>query len=275
MYATTDSPEEATFLTETFGLTKDRTFSSMDESFLVDVLKATDGKGVDLVMNSLTGELLHASLQCVAENGIMVELGKRDIVGHGKLALDLFNGNRGFFGIDIARLCAGRPFEARKLLETIVAMYEVGEIRPFQSIVIFDAENISEAFQFMEKREHNGRVAIRMPEDPDSLPGVSVPGLRNLFRPDVSYLLVGGLGNLGQAIATWMVERGARNLVFFSRSAAHKDVHGAFFDDLVSSGCSVQTFSGDAGKLEDVKQVVINAEKPIAGVMQMSVAYRV
>lgn len=262
-------------MAETFGLARDRIFSSKDTSFKADLQRATDGRGVDLVLNSLSGELLHASWQCVAENGVMVELGKRDITGHGKLALDLFHDNRGFFGVDVARLCKGRPQQAKKLLETIVAMYEAGEIKPFQPITAFDASNISEAIQFMQKRDHDGKVAIHMPEDSNTLPGVAPLGHRDLFRPDVSYLLVGGLGGLGQAIATWMVERGAKSLIFFSRSAANRDAHGTFFDELEASGCSVQAFSGDVGSIEDVKLAVAGASKPIAGVMQMSLILRV
>jgi NADPH:quinone reductase-like Zn-dependent oxidoreductase len=275
VYATTDSPEKAIFLIETFGIAQDRIFSSTDQSFLAGVMKATQGRGVDLVLNSLAGELLHASWQCVAENGIMVELGKRDITGRGKLALDLFNDNRGFFGVDIARLCNSRPWEAKNMLATLVAMYEASEIKPFQPIMTFDARNASEAFQFLQKRDHNGKVAIRMPEDVDSLPGVAVLGQRDIFRSDVSYLLVGGVGGLGQAVATWMVERGARNLMFFSRSAANRATHGAFFDQLEASGCFAQAFSGNAANFDDVKRAVSDAAKPVAGVMQMSLILRV
>ncbi|KAF3000355.1 t1pks [Neopestalotiopsis sp. 37M] len=274
VYATTDSEERATFLAETFGLGRDHIFSSKDNSFKADVQRATDGRGVDLVLNSLTGELLHASWECVAENGVMIEVGKRDMTGHGKLALDLFQGNRGFFGVDVARLCKGRPQEAKKLLKTIIDMYEAGEIKPPQTITAFDASNILEAFQFMQKRDYDGKVAVHMPEDSNVLPGVALLGQRDLFRPDVSYLLVGGLGGIGQAIATWMVERGAKNLIFLSRSAADRNVHGTFFDELEASGCSVQPFSGDVASLEDVKRVAAEASKPIAGVMQMALVLR-
>ncbi|KAL4916115.1 hypothetical protein BDW62DRAFT_218861 [Aspergillus aurantiobrunneus] len=274
VYATTDAPAKAAFLTEKFGLPASRIFSCADESFVVDVMAATQSRGVDLVLNSLTGEMLHASWQCVAEGGVMVELGKHDLVGHGKLALDLFQGNRGFFGVDVARLCRNSRGEARSLLEKIVSLYEAGQIKPLGPIVTIDGENIVEAFRFMQQRKHTGKVAIRMPDHPDGLPGMAVPGQRKLFRPDVSYLLVGGLGGLGQAVATWMVERGARHLIFFSRSAASGDAHGPFFDELDASGCSVQVMSGDVSSVNDVKRAVASANRPIAGVLQMSLVLR-
>ena len=72
-------------------------------------MRETDGRGVDLVLNSLSGELLHASWQCVAEYGMMIEIGKRDFIGRGKLDMNLFEANRGFFGLDIAQVWAEKP----------------------------------------------------------------------------------------------------------------------------------------------------------------------
>jgi NADPH:quinone reductase-like Zn-dependent oxidoreductase len=103
------TPEKASFLTENFEIAPDHIFNSRDTSFLDDIMIATDGKGVDLVLNSLSGELLHASWQCVAEYGIMVEIGKRDLIGRGKLRMDIFEANRGYFGVDVAQICAEQP----------------------------------------------------------------------------------------------------------------------------------------------------------------------
>jgi NADPH:quinone reductase and related Zn-dependent oxidoreductases len=72
-------------------------FTSRDDSFYQGVMSRTGGAGVDLVLNSLAGSLLHASWQCVAKFGKMIELGKRDFLAHGSLNMDLFNGNRSFF----------------------------------------------------------------------------------------------------------------------------------------------------------------------------------
>jgi NADPH:quinone reductase-like Zn-dependent oxidoreductase len=63
---------------------------------------ATNDRGVDLVLNSLSGELLHASWNCVAKFGRMIEIGKRDFIGKAKLSMDLFEGNRAFFGVDLS-----------------------------------------------------------------------------------------------------------------------------------------------------------------------------
>ena len=72
-------------------------------------MKATGGRGVDIVLNSLSGELLQASWSCVASFGKMLEIGKRDMIEHGQLALDLFGGNRSFHGIDLTGIWREQP----------------------------------------------------------------------------------------------------------------------------------------------------------------------
>ena len=94
---------------DTFELPRDRIFNSRNASFLQDIMRVTNGRGVDVVLNSLSGELLHASWQCVAEFGKMVEIGKRDFIGRGKLMMDVFEAYRSFFVVDLDQICADKP----------------------------------------------------------------------------------------------------------------------------------------------------------------------
>jgi len=94
------------------------------------------------------------------------------------------------------------------------------------------------------------------------------------FRSNACYFLVGGLGGLGKMISTWMVENGARNIMFFSRSAKEEPETTPFFEHLRSQDCEVSLFAGDVTSLADVEGAVKKATKPIAGVMQMSAVMR-
>lgn len=78
IYATVGSEEKVRYLIETFDLPRNRIFNSRDTSFVSGLMRETDGKGVDLALNSLSGELLHATWRCVAEFGKLVEIGKRE-----------------------------------------------------------------------------------------------------------------------------------------------------------------------------------------------------
>lgn len=73
-------------------------------------MDATNGRGVDVVLNSLTGDLLHASWTCVAEFGVMVEIGIRDFRRKAKLAMELFEANRTFVGLELREITRVRPW---------------------------------------------------------------------------------------------------------------------------------------------------------------------
>lgn len=117
------------------------------------------------------------------------------------------------------------------------------------------------------KGEANG---IASPRNPD---GGSPSPLG--FRSNACYILVGGLGGLGRVLSTWMVENGARNILFLSRSATKNKDTTPFFEDLRGRGCEVLTFAGSVTDLSDVEAAVKQATRPVAGVMQMSAVMRV
>lgn len=98
------SERKAQYLIDNFGLPRSHIFSSRDASFYPNLMEQTEGQGVDIVLNCLAGDLLHASWKCVAEFGKMIEIGKRDFLEHGTLGLEGFGGNRAFFGVDLIRL---------------------------------------------------------------------------------------------------------------------------------------------------------------------------
>lgn len=107
--ATVGTAEKRRFLEKTFEIPSSDIFDSRSPSFLPGVMRATDGRGVDVCLNSLSGELLHYSWQCVAPFGTMVEIGKRDLIGHGKLSLEPFEDNRSYSGVDLSHLFVYRP----------------------------------------------------------------------------------------------------------------------------------------------------------------------
>ena len=104
LYVTVGNDDKVRFLMENFHIPRQRIMHSRDKSFVTDIRRATNGQGVDLVLNSLSGELLHATWSCVAEFGKMVEIGKRDLLGRGKLDMHAFLANRSYSCVDIDQL---------------------------------------------------------------------------------------------------------------------------------------------------------------------------
>lgn len=87
-------------------------------------MRATAGRGVDIVLNSLSGNLLHASWQCVAKFGRMIELGKRDFISHGVLDMNIFESNRTFVGVDLAQVGKETPEVLKRFVMTRVVNHK-------------------------------------------------------------------------------------------------------------------------------------------------------
>lgn len=101
IYATVGSVDKAQYLVENCNIPQNRIFNSRDNSFVEGVYRETNGKGVDQILNSLSGELLHETWKCVAPFGKLIEIGKRELIGHGRLDMEPFVANRSYCCVDI------------------------------------------------------------------------------------------------------------------------------------------------------------------------------
>lgn len=285
IYCTVGSEAKRKYLEDNYGIPSNHIFNSRDVTFLPDVMRATKGRGVDVVLNSLSGDLLHASWKCVAEFGFMVEIGKRDFQRRSKLAMETFEANRTFVGLDIRGLSISHPEKATDLMSRCVEMIRSGTIQGPVACTSFLAVNIQDAYRYMQAAKHIGKIVIEMPEDPrvlsapsgeDAVTLQASPNPNPSFRADRSYLLVGGLGGLGRAVATWMVDHGARVLVLLSRSAREGPDNQDFLNDLRSQGCQVLLVSGSVSSLEDVQRAIdiATTSQPLAGLINLSMVLR-
>jgi NAD(P)-dependent dehydrogenase (short-subunit alcohol dehydrogenase family) len=153
-------------------------------------------------------------------------------------------------------------------------LYEQGHIKPITPMKTFSAVQISEPFRYMQKAQHIGKIVVSMPVKEDDLPLEHVRGQLKL-RPDRAYLFVGGLGGLGRSIATWLAEKGARHIIFMSRSAGKISDDDPFVKELATVGCTATMVSGDVCNYDDVVCAIKSAGKPVAGVLQASMVLKV
>ncbi|KAH9986166.1 KR domain-containing protein [Xylariaceae sp. FL0662B] len=284
IYCTVGSQAKRDYLTDNYGIQDSHIFNSRDSSFLPDVLRATNQRGVDVVLNSLSGDLLIASWKCVAEFGTMVEIGKRDFQRRAKLPMEAFEANRTFTGLELRFVSDAYPQKAAALLERCVRWIREGKLAGPVISSTYRAAQVQDAFRHMQMAKHIGKIVVAMPDDPQDL-DIELPDSAvvvtskpaPVFRPDRTYLLVGGLGGLGRALATWMVENGARSLVFLSRSAKEGSATDGFVEELRSQGCQVLLVTGSVTSKATVERAVTNnatAAKPIAGVINLSMVLK-
>jgi NADPH:quinone reductase-like Zn-dependent oxidoreductase/acyl carrier protein len=212
IYATAGTDEKRRLL-ETLGVR--RAMDSRSLSFADEVMEATGGEGVDVVVNSLAGEALARGLAILRPGGRFVELGKRDLLEGGRIPLRALEDSRSFFLADLSSLAEKRPEYCGRLLRETLRLFEDRMLPPLPRRV-FPAKDLAEALHHMARGRHIGKVVIRM--DQGSVPVAPPRDASALIRDDSTYVLTGGLGGIGLVVARWLVEKGARSLVLVGRT---------------------------------------------------------
>lgn len=105
VYTTVSTKEKKDFLVENLGVKRENIFNSRDSSFLLAIMVATNNRGVDVVLNSLIGDLLHDSFRACARFGRFVEIGKKDLTDAGRLDMRVFKWNVSYMAFDVSELC--------------------------------------------------------------------------------------------------------------------------------------------------------------------------
>ncbi|KAK3382595.1 fatty acid synthase S-acetyltransferase [Lasiosphaeria ovina] len=217
VFATTSSPEKRAFLRDTLGIPEDRIFYSRDMSFAKGIMRVTGGRGVDVVLNSLTGEGLRAGWQCVAPYGRFVDIAEADIRENANLPMGRFAHNVSFAAVDLHHIARTDLELTARLLRETVDLLADGKIQHPAPLHFYPVSQVERAFRHLQGGKNIGRIMITVDRD-DVVPQLVLRHRPWTFDPQASYVIAGGSGGLGRAIARWMVSRGARYLILPSRS---------------------------------------------------------
>lgn len=260
--ATAGTPEKRELLAS---LGAAHVYDSRSLDFADQVREDTQGRGVDVVLNSLAGEAMRASLALLAENGRFVEIGKRDIYDDSTLGLSVLAKNRSFLAVDLEALFAQRPEAITPMLDAVAQALDDGELTPVQTTV-FPMTRATEAFTHMARARHVGKIVLV----PDAVDEVVVAPGATPVRRDASYLVTGGLGDLGMEAARSLAERGAGRIVLVSRSAPAESVRTRLDQIERTTGAEIVVESADVGDAAALAAVVARAGEgglPLRGVV--------
>ncbi|KAL2869028.1 uncharacterized protein BJX67DRAFT_379511 [Aspergillus lucknowensis] len=269
--ATVGSPAKRAFLIEKYGLEDSHILSSRDDSFVEGIRRLTNGRGVDVVLNSLAGPLLLSTWASVAPFGRFVEIGKRDIHQNSRIPMDPFRRNVSFASVDMITVFErNQPLGARVFQESCALVHN-GEIQPPQPITEVPYAEVQRAFRMLQTGTTSGKIVlIPRPQD-QALVEPSQFRRRRLFDANKTYLSVGGLGGLGRRLSEWLFQRGARHLAFLSRSGDKRPEARETVEWLQARGVQVTVFSGDvsdAAVVDGVVQQIEASPHRLAGVFQ-------
>ncbi|NNF07143.1 MAG: SDR family NAD(P)-dependent oxidoreductase, partial [Candidatus Eisenbacteria bacterium] len=270
VFATAGSPEKRELL-KLIGV--DHVLDSRSLTFADEILKLTDGRGVDVVLNSLAGRAIQKGLACLAPFGRFLELGKRDIQENSRIGMWAFRKNLSFQVIDLGSMGQERPELLGEMFRELATRFRKSEYHALP-YTVFQASRVAEAFRYVAQARHIGKVVISLRDknvqiarrDPEPMS----------FRADRTYLITGGLSGFGLSTAQWIAKQGGGNLVLVSRSGPATVESQEAVREIESLGANVLAVAADVTDLESMRSVLDQVRAtfpPLGGVFHSAVVF--
>ncbi|KAI0190622.1 putative polyketide synthase [Xylaria flabelliformis] len=268
IYATVGSSEKESFLVDKFSLEPFRIFRSRETNLPEEIMRKTGGKGIDVILSTSQGETMHEIWRCIAPFGRFIDLGRTAVLSFEKLSLEVFKRNATFTSFDLTDVALKKPQIIEQLMAELKDLWKNGVIGPISPITCFELSQLTSAMTFFTKGRHIGKVVIQI--DKSTRPANVLRNVTyNHFDPDAAYLLVGCLGGLGRTLSVWMVERGARHIMFLSRSTTKTPEVKLLLDRLVGMGASPEIFGCDITEYSTLASTVaqISSKRSLKGLI--------
>jgi acyl transferase domain-containing protein/NADPH:quinone reductase-like Zn-dependent oxidoreductase/NAD(P)-dependent dehydrogenase (short-subunit alcohol dehydrogenase family) len=277
VYVTVGTEDKRQLIMERYGIPEEHLFNSRDSSFVKGIKRVTGGRGVDCVLNSLSGELLRVSWGCLATFGTFVEIGLRDITDNMRLDMRPFSKSTTFTFINVSTLLEQAPDTVGEIFCEVVKLLHAGVLRTPYPMTIYPVGQVEDAFRTMLQGKHRGKMLLSFTEGNSEAPVLSKSKDSLKLDSHATYLFVGGLGGLGRSLAMEFVASGARHIAFVSRSGDTKPEAKAVVSELTGRGAQVKVYCSDvadeASFLSAMEQCSYQLP-PIKGVIQMAMVLR-
>ncbi|MFM8332696.1 MAG: SDR family NAD(P)-dependent oxidoreductase [Candidatus Methylumidiphilus sp.] len=256
VFATAGAPEKHAYLAA-MGVA--HVMSSRNTEFAGQIRSLTGGAGVDIVLNSLSGDFIPASFSVLAEGGRFLEMGKIGIWDKARVHAE--NPTWFYQPFDLAAVLQEDPALVIGMFDAVLAGIAAGQLSPLP-VSVFPMAEAEEAFRFMAQARHIGKIVLsRTDERRRAAADAFGP-----VRADAAYLVTGGLGALGLRVAHWLASEGAKRLVLTGRRAPGAEAL-AEIAELERQGAEVLVVQGDVADLTDARRAVAAAGPALAGVI--------
>jgi zearalenone synthase (highly reducing iterative type I polyketide synthase) len=280
IFATVGSDVKRSLLRERYGIPDNQIFGSRGLAFADEVRRATSGRGVDVILNSLSGEALRQTWQCIAPSGCFIEIGARDILANARLDMAPFLRGATFTSFDLKRVAQESAEVMADIMQGVFDLQRKGITKPVTPIITFPAGEVENAFRLMQTGKHVGKIVLSFADD-QIIPVVLDQRNHSPLNldPAAAYVLAGGLGGLGRSLAGMLADNGARKLCFLSRTrsnASHPSAQELVLD-LQSRGVQVLVQCCDVSSADAVRTAMDSCAEQLGavrGVVQCAMVLR-
>ncbi|KAJ4203077.1 hypothetical protein NW759_015276 [Fusarium solani] len=276
IFCTVGSSTKRQLLIDTFNIPPSHIFSSRLRTFKQGILRLTQNKGVDCVLNSLSGESLHDSFAVLAPLGTFVEIGKSDIYRKNEISMVPFDSSVTFAAVDLTVLARLKPTRMRETLEKVLSMFEDGTLKPVAPITTMPMTDIEDAFRLIQSRKHTGKVVL-VSDDQTQVKLTLARPKPLLLDQNGTYVVSGGLGDLGRRIAKFLASHGAGHVVTLSRRQLQEEDKLAFQEELRALGSELHVIGCDITDEESVRSAAAECSAnlpPVRGVVHAAMVLR-
>ncbi len=218
-----------------------------------DIRTFTNGAGVDVVLNSLAGDAMLASLDVLKPFGRFVEIGKRDFEANNRINLRALENNISYFAVDLTYLPHQRPDLFVETWERLREVCELGAVRPlpFRS---YPLANLKEGLRLMQSGRHIGKLVIDL--DRKATPVTPLPRPATTFSIEGVHVVTGGLGGIGLKLGRFMAERGATAIALIGRKGVTTDEQREAIAGIEALGARVDVVQADVSDGPSVEALV-------------------
>lgn len=230
--------------------------NSRSLDFASEIMAITNGEGVDIVLNSLAGEFIPKGISILRDGGRFVEIGKTDIWDEHRVKR--FHSRIEYFTLYLGEILAEDPGLIMQMLHALLEKFQSGTLVPLPQH-LFPLEKAGDAFWFMARARHMGKIVVVQDH----------AKLQVAVREDATYLITGGLGGLGLASASWLVDQGARNIVLVGRRSPTQEAQRVI-DALASQGAAIQIVAADVAQRDQVESLLKKIDQdmpPLCGII--------
>lgn len=277
VFTTVGSDQKKQLLIQQYNLPEHHVFSSRSTGFASQIRALTKTRGVDVVLNALSGAFLQSSLDLLAPLGRFVEIGKSDILAHARLDMSTFSRSISISAVDLVLVMREKPRYMADIFARVHQMLAGHQIRPAYPIKSFPISELEQVFRSMQKRQHIGKLVVIHGSDDKVKVIPQVPPVVRL-RPDATYLIVGGQGGLGRSLSVLMAKCGARYIVSLSPSGAERPLTRGLIEELERMKVAFRAVSCDISDRLQLQTVLMDTKKalpPIHGVIHAGLTLKV